>query len=559
VTGATPIERYVGPVRRWWPVVVGAVVLGVVVAWITMPSPPDPSAAAEGIVDADPSVSYTASQILIPDRVTPATSNLALVATLARQPEVLDAVREALAGQVDGAAVDGVMIEADENLGTLTLTAEQPTEDQVVLLLETYATTLTEQFDERSAVASRNELERTRDRLAAIDVRIRELEGELGGSGIGELDRRLAEAELNVLVDQYGFLQGQARDLGIENVGVGSTFVTLQEPVPVSTAGEASAMQMFEGTGGRPWVRLPLGALLAAALGLGIAFGIDRLDTRVRTRHGAEAAFGLPTVAEIPWRSRRDCERDPLPVHSKPGSDVAEAFRALRLAVQLSPRWQLRHDVPTSETAVGSASPVVGKGSPRTLLVTSGITGEGKSTVAANLAASIAESGQRVVLLDCDFRRSTASKVLGLTDGPGLRDLLELREETLGSLVCPTSVPGVFVVPAGTPGVTPAWFLAGAATLVELASRHADVVVIDTGPVLVTNEAAALVPVVDAVLLVSRIGRTSGEQARDTVEKLTRLNALVAGIALVGGEATRTYGYFEPIRKDAAGTGVETA
>jgi capsular exopolysaccharide synthesis family protein len=559
VTGTTPIERYVDPVRRWWPVVVGAVVLGVVVAWITMPSAPDPSVAAEGIVDTDPNVSYTASQILVPDRVTPATSNLTLVATLARQPEVHEAVRDVLGEQVDAAAVDGVMIEADDKLGTLTLTAEQPTEEQVVLLLETYATTLTEYFDERSAIASRNELERTRERLAAIDVRIRELESELGSTGLGELDRRLAEAELDVLIDQYGFLQGQARDLGIEDVGVGSTFVTLQEPAPVSTAGEAGGAAMFEAAADRSLVRLPLAALLAGALGLALTFGIDRLDTRVRTRQGAEAAFGLPTVAEIPWRNRRDRERDPLPVHSKPGSDVAEAFRALRLAVQLSPRWQLRHDVPTSESTVGSATPVAGRGAPRTLLVTSGITGEGKSTVAANLAASIAESGQRVVLLDCDFRRSTASRVFGLADGPGLRDLLELREETLGSLVRPTSVPGVSIVPAGTPGVTPAWFLAGAATLVELASRHADVVVIDTGPVLVTNEAAALVPVVDAVLLVSRIGRTSGEQARDTVEKLTRLNALVAGIALVGGEATKTYGYFEPIRKDAAGTGVDTA
>jgi Mrp family chromosome partitioning ATPase len=76
--------------------------------------------------------------------------------------------------------------------------------------------------------------------------------------------------------------------------------------------------------------------------------------------------------------------------------------------------------------------------------------------------------------------------------------------------------------------------------------------VIDSGPLLATNEAATLIPNVDAMLLVTKSGRLSRQQARRATEQLTRLGALVSGIVMVGAEGTRKYGYYEPIRRAAA-------
>jgi len=541
-----PLDRYLVPLRRWWPVLVGALALGLLVAWITLPEPPQEPTEEEL---ADPTVTYRATHILLRNSESPAANNFDLVMLLARQGDLTNRVVERMDGEVATDDVDAVSLEPDNNIGTLSITAVQPTPDLASELASTYADELNDLLLERDETSIEEAIESTNRRLVDLRERIDELEAEVEALPEGDVDRRLTEAELDRLIDQYAALQQELRRLTDQQTSAIVPFETLQEPSPVSTAAPEgpTTLEAPEGRG----ARFALGGILALLLGVGAVFTIDHLDTRVRTRRDAEDAFGLPVIAEFPRRSTKERSGHPLPVRSEPDGATAEAFRSLRLAVLVSPTWHLSGQVPTGSDAVGSVAAVTEHEAPRSLLVTSPLTGDGKSTLVANLAASFAGSDQRVLVIDCDFRRPAVGEMLGVKPGEGLRNLEDPYERPLKDLVVATSLNDIELVRSGEPGVAPPWFVNHSRAIVEQAVDLADVVVFDTGPVLLTNEALALIPAVDTTLLVARARKVSFGQARDTIERLTRVSADVAGIALIGGEGSRRYGYYEPTKERA--------
>ena len=542
-----PLARYVIPIQRRWTVLVGALVLGLVVAWFTLPETPDP---AQQQVVADPTINYSATHLLVRERVTAETSNFDLVVLLARQGEVQAAVEESLGDEVAPGAVASVSLDPNKDLGTLGISAVQPTAEQAVLLVDTYARVLTNYFDGRAEQSVDEQLEQIRSRLGSSLERVQRLQEEVAGLPEDSLDRRLLQSELDVLIQQYGQLQAEAQALESESLSDRPTFRTLQEPVPTPTAAPSAPVFDVPET---PVARFAMAAVVALLLGLAIIFGVDWMDTRLRTRADTEEAFGLPVLVELPRRLRHVQRKDPLPTATEPSSAIAEGYRSLRLSLTLAPRWELDRNAPGASGAVGSAVPVSGRGQPRSILVSSGRDGEGKSTVTANLAISFAETGQQVLVVDCDFRRSTVGDVLQAREGPGLRDWGGAHHRALSDLVLETAFPNVSIIRSGTPGIAPAWFPAESPRLLEEAVGLADVVIMDTGPLLVTNEAAAMIPTVDAVLLVSFAGRLSRSQATRSTELLTQLQATVAGVVLMGSDNARKYGYYyAPLREAAA-------
>jgi capsular exopolysaccharide synthesis family protein len=542
-----PLARYLVPLRRWWPILLGVLALGIVAAWVTLPETPEPG---EQEVVVDPDVSYRATHLLIRSRDTPATANLDLVTLMARQGAIPASVEAELGDQVAPGSVEEVMLVPDTMLGTLEVTAVQPTPEQTVLLASTYAEAIVEYFDSRALEAEEAQIERVTERLTEIGVRVRELEQELEGLDEDSVEFDVANAEYEQQVQQYGILQAELLNLTTGSVTTQPTFETLQEPVPVSTVTPTDTVfEVPQDTRGR----FLLAAIAALVLGIAIVFAVDWVDTRVRTREDAEEYFGLPVVAQFPRRTKTELREHPIPVFTDSGSVTAETFRALRLVVLRSPRWRLDRAKPTAsgDGPVGSASQVTGAADPRVLLVTSARDSEGKSTVAANLAVSIAETGRSVLLIDSDFRRPSVGGLVGVPDGPGLRELSELNGQELAKAIVFTELPNLAVLRSGSAGIAPSWFLSEADWIVEQARELADVVVIDSGPLLATNEAATLVPSVDTLLLVTRSGRISREQARRTTEQLSRLGATVSGVVVVGVDGSRKYGYYEPIRNAA--------
>ena len=204
-----------------------------------------------------------------------------------------------------------------------------------------------------------------------------------------------------------------------------------------------------------------------------------------------------------------------------PLSGVADAYRGLRTSIGLM--WLANE----SET---------GRTEPRTLIVASPGPNEGKSTTDANLAAAYAEMGKSVIVVDLDFRRQRLHKFLGADAEPHLANIGTLSEPRvdLDSITQSTSIPGVRFIGSATPDSTPAEAtVAGRATILA-AQASCDIVIIDTPPLLLTNDTFDLLDFADAVLLLVRDGRTKTTALARASPQLRRLDAPVLGIALIG-------------------------
>ena len=271
--------------------------------------------------------------------------------------------------------------------------------------------------------------------------------------------------------------------------------------------------------------RVALGLLVGLLLGGAAALLIERLDTRLQGRESAENAFGLPVVAEIPHIRRAMRRWGAVVSVSAPESAAAEAYRSLRAAFLLIPSRALR------ETTTRTEQPGTGS----VVLVTAPTNRSGKSTTAANLAACLAESGRRVLVIDGDLRNPAVAEMLGVHAAPGLTDLALMGEAgSLEKIVRRSSVAPVGVVTAGQQ-VTAGGVLEGSVGPILSSAREiADVVIVDAAPLLAGSDALDLMPHVDTVIMVGRMRRTTRDQAERARELLVRIGVPVLGVALVG-------------------------
>jgi non-specific protein-tyrosine kinase len=206
-----------------------------------------------------------------------------------------------------------------------------------------------------------------------------------------------------------------------------------------------------------------------------------------------------------------------LVVAQSPRSAAAEAYRTLSTNIQFS---SLDRDV-------------------RTLLVTSVGTDEGKSIVLANLAITIAESGKRVVMVDCDLRHPSLHTIFGLPDQPGLTTMM--LNEALAPPRQGTRFANVDLVAAGPLPPNPAELISSDRFTRVLAAigGEADMVLVDAPPVSAVTDATILATRVDGVLLVVDSGRTRRDPARRAADQLQRVGARMLGAVLTNVKAEK--------------------
>lgn len=268
--------------------------------------------------------------------------------------------------------------------------------------------------------------------------------------------------------------------------------------------------------------------LLAA--GLGLLFGIllaltlDRLDSRLRTRSEVTEAMDLPVIGDIPLLPRGERRDGEIVTVSKPLGAYADGYRAARTAIT---------HVPTERGAV------------QVVVVTSGQEADGKSTSAANLAATFAETGRSVLVLDADLRSPDLHHKFDVPQGAGVSDwLADSQHAELAALARPTDVDGVRIITAGTRLEHPASLASRLGPLVAEARTIADVIVIDTAPLLAAADVFDILPLADTVALVARSGRLTTANARRVADLLARFKVPVAGVLLVGAPMRKgDYGY----------------
>jgi len=287
-----------------------------------------------------------------------------------------------------------------------------------------------------------------------------------------------------------------------------------------------------------------LGLLLGVVLGIGLAFLWEALDTRVRTAQEiGERLGGLPLLARIPTPSRRLQRDEKLVMVEEPTGVQAEAFRMLRTNLDFA---TLGRDV-------------------RSIMVTSAVEQEGKSTTVANLALALARAGQRVVLVDLDLRRPFVEKFFKL-DGPGVTQVA-LGHVSLDQALSPVAItdarsPGAAkangngnghhgvvkgvleVLPAGPIPPDPGEFV-GTAALTEILEqlRHrADVVLIDAPPTLHVGDAMTLSTKVDGILVVTRMKVVRRHMLSELGRILAGSPTPVLGFVVTGATEEEGYG-----------------
>jgi exopolysaccharide transport family protein len=270
---------------------------------------------------------------------------------------------------------------------------------------------------------------------------------------------------------------------------------------------------------------LAFALLLGLTSGVGLAFLLENLDNTVRTPEQAQMISALPALGMIPLGSKRPNEDGSrrlavaaskeaveLVTQSRPQSQMAESYRALRTSLLLS----------------SSGAP------PKVILVTSAMPQEGKTTTSINCAIVLAQKGTRVLLVDADLRRPGVHKALGMGPRSGLSNVLTGSADVQQTITRSQVVPSLFVLPAGTPPPNPAELLASAnmRDLIESLKRDYDHIVIDTPPTLSVTDAVVLSTRSDAVVLVIRSGKTTKQALRRARELLVRVNAKITGVLL---------------------------
>jgi Mrp family chromosome partitioning ATPase/capsular polysaccharide biosynthesis protein len=283
----------------------------------------------------------------------------------------------------------------------------------------------------------------------------------------------------------------------------------------------------------------------SAAIGLGVglfagialAFIAGQFDTRVRTHKQASEILGLPVVGRVPRLSRRLLRDGAVVALTEPEGSVAEALRMLRSNLdwtRIDDDW-------------------------KSLLVTSGRKGEGKTLTLCNLAVTLALGGKNVVVVDADLRDPRVHKTFSMPNGTGLTTVVQgsisladaLQPFTLerpkGSgarmpvtdpVVPSTSEIGtLLVLTSGQRPPNPGEVVASerlATTLKRLAESGADYVLIDAPPILGVGDVAALAPSVDGLLFVTNLDRTRRPTIEDSREALESLPCRKLGVTIIG-------------------------
>ena len=267
---------------------------------------------------------------------------------------------------------------------------------------------------------------------------------------------------------------------------------------------------------------------LALLLGLGGGFGLalvrELLDTRLRSEADIRKVTDVSVIGTI--THDEEAAQSPLLVAAQPHSQRSEAFRRLRTNLQFL-------DVTDNL---------------RTMVVTSSIPGEGKSTTAINLAITLADAGTRVLLIDADLRRPSVAKYMGLEGSVGLTTVL-IGRAAIQDVVQPWGNGQLHVLPSGQIPPNPSELLGSRtmADLLALLGERYDAIIIDTPPLLPVTDAAILARLTGGAIAVVGTHTLHHNQLQESLGALESVGARVLGIVLnrVPVKLTGSYQYYD--------------
>ena len=505
------INAYIKPLIKWWRLLAVVTGLAAISSFISVLFQPEIYISrttlmiGRTILDPNPD----AGQIFIASQLA------SIYADMAKREPVQTATMEALGiGWLPNYQVGVVK---DTQLIEISVSDTNPQRAQII------ANEIANQLMLQSPAISDNETGRRQEfikqQLSSLQVQIQDTDTQ-----IEELQQSLTGLQS---ASQIAYTENQINELASKVSTLRDSYALL---LSNSQQGALNILSVFEPAnlpttpvGTNKLLIVILASMVGMILASGAAYLIEYLDQSIKTTSDVERLFHFPVIGYMSLMSENG--NNAMHVSNHPNSVAAESFRLLQSNIEF---FQVHN-------------------SARTILVTSPAQGNGKTTIAVNLALSMAASQNRIILVDADLRRPAIHTALEISKSPGLSEVIRNKMEILESI---RTVKGenidVLTVGNVPPNVTA---VAGSkrvsAILDELKEKY-DTVIIDAPP-LVISDAYTLASKVDGIILVLEPGQTREEQAKVIKEQFARAGAKLIGIVfnrVTTGDA-KSYGDYQ--------------
>lgn len=514
-TDVTRLSDHVAILRRQWRIAAVFMILGAVLGF-GLSLRAETMYAAETRLLLEPTTTESTAGRMDPTEV----STLAQLVGSAR---IADLVIEDLGLDTDAPdLLDSVTVTTVEQTRVVAISVLRPTAQEAADVANSFAEQyIAYQVDVASDVAfeTRNRLIEQR---GLVEEELSEVRAQVPGATGTELEE--LQARIDSLVVRQAELTTEISLTTETDVSPRAGGVLLRDATVPRTPAEP-----------RPIRAAMLGGVIGLILGFVFAYGRDRLDDRIRSESQLKSLLGeVPVLGRIPFDARKQPARPAALV--EPRSPTSEAFRALNTNLRFL----------AAARAHGRAGELG-----EILVVTSALTAEGKTTVAGNLAVTAARTGLRVLLVDADLRKPSISTLFGVETPRGLSHLLAGQKLKVR---VDTAEPNLRIIGAGTVPPNPAELLASprAASIWHQLRQQADLVVVDTPPVLSVADALEITNHADWVLLTVRNRQSREHHLLGALERLHRVGSPITGVVWSGitGDEQSYYGYGDRLDED---------
>ncbi|MEI7546465.1 MAG: hypothetical protein WCK21_00190 [Actinomycetota bacterium] len=420
--------------------------------------------------------------------------------------------------QTDGPVLASqITVSVDNSAGAVTITTKQSAPDAAVNLVNAFGDVLVAFIAEHQVDIKNVRLGRLTGRKATLEASLKDLQKQLAAAP----NDALVQARLNAASSEYSATIQQYNEINTSN-----STLTLT-PLEKGTAIEVTRGSSGLGAPKSRTTRGILGFILGLGVGAAVALLLSRLDRRIRSRAHAEVIFGGASSASIPLVPGSNVRLEVTPERH---DHLSDSYRTLRSVISFSQ---------------SALPPLEGTKRARVTLVISACAGDGKTSVAANLAAAIAETGKRVVAVNADFRRPTLMKrFVSPVPAPLPYALEDLATTPVRLLLQRTPVNNLVVLDLTSVKASPGNLARATTRAMPDLLAISDAVVIDSSPIGLTAEVLDLLPLADTIVMVMRLDHTLASAAQHTIDMMHTLTTATFLLALVG-DSTERSPYYE--------------
>ncbi len=424
-----------------------------------------------------------------------------------------------------------VEIDSDPDADMLLFTSSSDTAEQAALDANTWAEMYIQVKQDEAVRTIDSAMSRLSENLEALRIERQTLRAPLD-----EIDDRISatadpEAAARLQRDYDRLADDLRYELELLDNQAATSVASLTQlelQAGLSEVGEAQVIEAAEppeSPSNAPISRNVIAGILAGlVVGFALALLAEMRDNTIKSAADVQAITDLPVLASVPEANKREQKSLGMATARDPEGVYADSYQKLRSSLEFLSL----------------------EGKVKSVMVTSPSPAEGKSTTSANLALAMSSVGRKTVLVDLDFRRATVHQIFGMRQTPGLSDFV-LHGAALNGIAYSVNEPGLedlLVVPTGSIPPNPSSFVGTKRfqETIDWLETQADVVLLDTPPLLAVSDAHTIGKNVDAVVITARAGSTTKAELTEVINAMRQVGANLVGVVLIGVEETDGYG-----------------